>query len=160
MIVLFAVGWGFVAVKAARSEWQLVPLLLICLVAFWVGASQITNFFGQEFTPGKFTTNPILPDVESIAAGQTLFEENCVSCHGPARRGDGPVALTLNPPPADFGSGHTDIHTDGDLYYWVREGIENTLMPAFGEQLTPEETWHLVNYVRRLAAQAQTGQSP
>ena len=29
-----------------------------------------------------------------------------------------------------------------------------TQMPAFGEQFTREEVWHLVNYVRRLSAQA------
>ena len=69
---------------------------------------------------------------------------------------------TLNPPPADYGAGHTDSHPDGDVYYWIREGLEQTAMPAFGDKLTTEETWHLVNYVRRLsalAAQEQAEQS-
>jgi mono/diheme cytochrome c family protein len=34
------------------------------------------------------------------------------------------------------------------------EGIENMPMPAFGDRLTTEEGWHLVNYVRRLSNQA------
>lgn len=161
-LVLFGIGWGFLAVKAAKTEWHLVSLLAISLVGLWLGASQLIDFFTVEFTPAKFLNNPELPDAESIAIGEGLFQENCVPCHGPMGRGDGPIAPTLNPPPADYGAGHTDTHPDGDIYYWIREGLEQTAMPAFGDKLTTEETWHLVNYVRRLsalAAQEQAEQS-
>lgn len=154
ILVLFAIGWGFLATRAAKSEWQLIPLLAISIFALWLGASQLFTFFDQEYTPSKFLTNPVLPDVASIAAGEQLYSENCIPCHGPEGRGNGPVAATLSPPPADFTSGHTDTHTDGDLYYWIQEGIEGSPMPAFGDKLTDEEMWHLVNYVRRLSSQA------
>ncbi len=150
-IMLFALVWGFVGVRAAKNEGQLVALLAISLVCFWLGGSQLFTFFSEEYTPAKFATNPILPDVESVAIGQELFSENCVACHGPEGRGDGPTALSLSPPPADFAAGHTATHTDGDLYYWILEGIEETAMPAFGDRLTEEQAWHLVNYVRRLS---------
>jgi len=153
-MVLFAVGWGFLASRAAKSEWQLMPLLAISILVFWLGASQLFTFFDQEYTPAKFLTNPVLPDVASIAIGEQLYAENCIACHGPEGRGNGPAAVTLSPPPADFTSGHTATHTDGDLYYWIMEGIENMPMPAFGDRLTTEEGWHLVNYVRRLSNQA------
>ncbi len=162
VLVLFAIGWGIVALKASKNEWHLVGLLAISLVGLWLGASQLIDFFAVEFTPAKFLNNPELPDAESIAIGEGLFQENCVPCHGPKGRGDGPIAPTLNPPPADYGAGHTDTHPDGDIYYWIREGVEQTAMPAFGDKLTIEETWHLVNYVRRLsalAAQEQAEQS-
>lgn len=150
-IVLFALLWGFIGVRAAKNEGQLVALLAISLVCFWLGSSQLFDFFTNEYTPAKFATNPILPDVESIAIGQALFTENCVPCHGPEGRGNGPTARTLSPPPADFAAGHTATHTDGDLYFWILQGIEDTAMPAFGNQLTEEQAWHLVNYVRRLS---------
>jgi copper transport protein len=153
-MVLFAIGWGFLAIRAAKNEWQLLPLLLISLLLFWVGSSQLLDFFGQEFTPARFITNPVLPDAASVAIGQALYDGSCASCHGQEGRGDGPNAALLPSPPADFGSGHTAIHPDGDLYFWIREGIADTQMPAFGEQFTKEEVWHLVNYVRRLSAQA------
>lgn len=152
LLILAAVVWGIIATRAARTEWQLIPLLSVSLLAFWLGSAQLVTFFNEDFTPAKFTTNPILPDVESIAIGQQLYEENCVSCHGPEGHGDGPTAQTLNPPPADFAAGHTATHPDGDLYFWILEGIEDTPMPAFGDQITEEEAWHLVNYVRRLSA--------
>jgi len=150
-IVLFALLWGFIGVRAAKNEGQLVALLAISLICFWLGSSQLFDFFTNEYTPAKFATNPILPDVESIAIGQELFTENCVPCHGPEGRGNGPTARTLSPPPADFAAGHTATHTDGDLYFWILQGIEDTAMPAFGDQLTEEQAWHLVNYVRRLS---------
>ncbi|MCA9945658.1 MAG: copper resistance protein CopC [Anaerolineales bacterium] len=155
-IVLFALLWGFVGVRAAKNEGQLVALLAISLVCFWLGGSQLFIFFTEEYTPSKFATNPILPDVESIAIGQELFNQNCVPCHGPEGRGDGPNALSLSPPPADFGAGHTATHTDGDLYFWILQGIEDTQMPAFEAQLTEEQAWHLVNYVRRLSLRDDT----
>ncbi|MCP4358156.1 MAG: c-type cytochrome [Chloroflexi bacterium] len=153
LLLLFAILWGVIAAKAAKSEWQLIPLLLVSLAAFWLGTLQLVTFFNEDYTPTKFKTNPILPDVESVAVGQSIFNENCVPCHGTVGRGDGPIANTLNPPPADFASGHTDTHPDGDLYYWILNGIEDTQMPAFKEQFSVEEVWHLVNYVRRLAVQ-------
>ena len=158
-IVLFALLWGFVGVRAAKNEGQLVMLLAISLVCFWLGGSQLFTFFTEEYTPAKFATNPILPDVESIAIGQELFTENCIACHGPEGRGDGPTALSLSPPPADFAAGHTATHTDGDLYFWILQGIEETAMPAFGDQFTEEQAWHLVNYVRRLSVREDTSVS-
>jgi copper transport protein len=158
-IVLFALLWGFVGIRAAKNEGQLVALLAISLVCFWLGGSQLFIFFTEEYTPAKFATNPILPDAESIAIGQALFNDNCIACHGPEGRGDGPTALSLNPPPADFAAGHTAIHTDGDLYYWILQGIDESAMPAFGEQLTDEQAWHLVNYVRRLSVREDTAVS-
>lgn len=149
--ILMALAWSFIATRAARTEWQLIPLLALSLLAFWIGSQQIIEFFDTQYTPAKFTTNPILPDVESIAQGQQLFADNCVACHGAAGKGDGPSGITLNPPPVDFTDGHTATHTDGDLFYWILEGVEGSSMPAFEEGVTREQAWHLVNYVRRLS---------
>ncbi|NJN53624.1 MAG: cytochrome c [Anaerolineae bacterium] len=95
-----------------------------------------------------------MPDVESIAIGKELFTENCVPCHGPLGQGDGPTAASLYPPPANFASGHTATHPDGDLYYWILNGVPDTQMPPFADKVSKEEAWHLVNYVRRLSVQS------
>ena len=43
------------------------------------------------------------PEASSASAGRVLYEENgCATCHGPAGRGDGRIAVTLNPRPRDF----------------------------------------------------------
>lgn len=155
--ILIALGlvWVFIAQRATQTRWQLGLLALACVGVIWLGISQVYTYYEEEFTPGKFTTNPILPDTNSVAQGEALYQTNCVACHGPEGFGDGPVAINLNPPPANFGEGHTTIHTDGDLYFWITNGVEGSAMPAFESTLSEDERWHLVNFVRRLAVEAE-----
>lgn len=40
--------------------------------------------------------------LEAQSAGEALFEENCVGCHGHSGRGDGPLAAGLATDPADL----------------------------------------------------------
>ena len=153
-LIFFAAGWAFLSRRASRTTWQYSILVLPTVAAFWIGGSQLLFFF-QEFTPAAFRTNPILPDAESVSIGQAIYAENCVACHGDEGRGDGPASAGLSPPPADFTAGHTESHPDGDLYFWIREGVTDTAMPAFGEQFEDDNIWHMVNYIRRLGAQRQ-----
>jgi copper transport protein len=96
--------------------------------------------------------NPIPPDSDSIAEGETLYAENCAACHGDTGKGDGLVGMTLNPAPADL-TIHTvpGVHSDGKLWNWISDGYPGSVMPAFSQFLTEEEMWHLVNYIRTLS---------
>lgn len=160
-LVLFALVWGVLANKAADKDWQLAGLLSLSLLSFYIGAQQLFQF-SQDYTPAMFASNPITPDADSIAQGRVLYEANCLSCHGEQGNGDGPAAASLPAPPANFNGGHTATHPDGDLWYWIKAGIEGTNMPAFESQLSDDDIWHLVNYVRRLSASppSQTSNAP
>jgi mono/diheme cytochrome c family protein len=48
------------------------------------------------------------------AAGKTVYDTNCASCHGPTGKGDGPVGAALNPRPRDFSLGEFKFDTDHD----------------------------------------------
>ena len=152
-LVLLGLIWFGFSFRVADSRIQLIPLLAFSLAAFWFGGQQLNTFFGTEYTPSKFLNNPVLPDQASIQQGQVVFEAECASCHGIQGLGNGEAALGLNPAPANFTDGHTDAHSDGDLFFWIRNGKEGTAMPAFGEQYSETESWHIVNYVRRLSQQ-------
>src|SRR5689334_20875951 len=39
--------------------------------------------------------NPIPADAKSIAQGKEFFTAACFACHGPAGKGDGPAAVSL-----------------------------------------------------------------
>src|SRR5216684_3883970 len=94
--------------------------------------------------------NPVRPTPESIAAGQQDFATFCTPCHGPGGKGDGPVATKFIPPPDLTNAGLQKARTDGYIQHVIGSG--GAVMPAYGEALSPEERWHLVNFVRSLAA--------
>lgn len=96
--------------------------------------------------------NPVLPDARSVAAGQALFSNYCVPCHGETGKGDGPLGLTLNPRPADL-TYHAiaGIHTDAQLFEWISNGFPGSRMPAFKARLSDTDRWNLVNFIRTLA---------
>lgn len=99
----------------------------------------------------QFRENPVAATADQIERGRQLFRQNCVICHGQAGRGDGPAALSLNPRPVDLRL-HVPQHPDGFLEYWIAEGVAGTAMPAWKEQLSEEQRWQIVRYLRELAA--------
>ena len=99
--------------------------------------------------------SPFAPDAASLAQGRAVYEQNCVSCHGPTGRGDGPLARNLRPRPADFRVHMAAGHTDGELFNWLTNGVPETAMPAYGGQLSEAERWHVINYIRGFAPQEE-----
>ncbi len=95
------------------------------------------------------TANPIAADERSIGIGRDLFAQQCVVCHGATGLGDGPTAKALIPPPANLQS-HVPLHTDGEIFGFISAGFPGSAMPAFHGQLTDEQMWNLVNYLRTL----------
>ncbi len=142
-LVLLAGGWGTVRSGQTRTT-QLTAVLLAAVGIFAFIRPPIVD-------ENAILPNPIPPNADSIAAGKVLYLENCVPCHGLTGQGDGPVGITLNPRPADL-TQHTapGVHPDGRLYNWITDGVEGSVMPAFGSALSDEERWHVVNYIRTL----------
>jgi high-affinity iron transporter len=89
-----------------------------------------------------------------IAAGRQIFTESCASCHGSRALGDGPMARTLPTAIPAIGSATATPHLTPTLAYDVASvGIGGTAMPAFGESLTDQQRWEVVNYVYSLRGQ-------
>ncbi len=88
----------------------------------------------------------------SIAEGQQLFKENCVSCHGEQGQGDGPRAAKLSPRPANFHDRERQqFRNIFALYNVISLGANGTSMPAF-TQLKSEQRWSLAFYVSNFFA--------
>ncbi|HEV8617060.1 MAG TPA: CopD family protein [Methylomirabilota bacterium] len=94
---------------------------------------------------------PAVPyHASSIADGGRLYAAHCAGCHGPEGAGDGPAGRWMTPRPANLRGHHVALHTAGDLFWWITYGLRQ--MPAFGERLTEEQRWDLVNFLRALSA--------
>ena len=115
------------------------------LLGIIVGVVLLT---GLHVEPGRTLANPVALTQESVERGGGLFATHCASCHGETGAGDGPLADTLPAPPANF-TVHVPFHPDGVLYAWISDGIRGTGMPAWAGQLSEQERWDLVNYLRR-----------
>lgn len=102
---------------------------------------------GLHVEPGRTLANPTQRTAESVEQGAALFAANCASCHGETGAGDGPLADSLPAPPANF-TVHVPFHPDGVLFAWITDGIRGTGMPAWAPQLSDQERWDLVNFLR------------
>jgi mono/diheme cytochrome c family protein len=89
--------------------------------------------------------NPIPSDDASVARGDSLFHTFCTPCHGRSMAGDGPVAAQFMPPP-DLLAQQTRERKDGYIFSYIRHG--GVVMPSYGFQVSAEEAWHLVNFIR------------
>ena len=90
--------------------------------------------------------NPIANTVASAERGRLIYTQSCVTCHGVTGKGDGPSAVAIRPPPADL-SLHVSLHTEGELWWWVTNGIAGRPMPVWRDSLTDDERWDVVNYL-------------
>lgn len=90
--------------------------------------------------------------------GEQIFGWNCLPCHGPDGRGDGPAILRLGRRARDFTRGFFKLKTSGpgelphddDLYRTILGGVAAGGMPA-SAQFTSEELWSLVDHVKGLS---------
>ena len=94
-----------------------------------------------------YPDNPLPASAEVSEAGRQHFSVYCAPCHGPNGKGDGPVAAKFIPP-TDLANPFIQENTDGWLYGTIRNGVR--LMPRYGIELTEEESWQIVAFLRTL----------
>jgi mono/diheme cytochrome c family protein len=77
------------------------------IVALGVAGAGVAGFAEPGFSPvavaaGQTSASQAKPALIDSLAGRDSYELHCASCHGPAGRGDGPVAPALRTHPADL----------------------------------------------------------
>ncbi len=109
----------------------------------------------------RFAQNPTPDTSETIDKGRATFQANCAICHGPRALGDGPQAFLLQPRPVNLQL-HVPQHAQGEVYYWMTNGVAGTGMPAWKEVRAPDgshlsgltdtQRWEVVRYLQALAS--------
>jgi len=110
--------------------------------------------------------NPLGEDAKTLhlTAGRDLYRQKCESCHGYDGRGVTEMGAGQYPPPQDLHSDEVQRATDGELFFFIRNGIRNTAMP--GWLLPDEQIWQLVVHLRNLpktaspAVEASAAEAP
>jgi hypothetical protein len=132
-----------------------VPQILFGLFVFvFVGAWSL-QFFVATAYPTSFYNSAVPFTVPSLLRGANLYAANCAACHGAEGHGDGPLARNTPLKPADLTAAHIFEHSDGDLFWWISEGISAGNMPGFGAMIDPQGRWDLINFIHARAASAQ-----
>lgn len=96
--------------------------------------------------------NPLANDF-NIDRAKLMYDRFCLVCHGD--NGDGQGFLFTSGkypiPPASYKAERAMQKTDGQLFHNIRAGYG--VMGAHGPQISVEDTWQLVNYIRHLQNQ-------
>jgi mono/diheme cytochrome c family protein len=148
--------WNSVGALASLVFTLAAACLLTALAARIALADDASSNAGEWKAPPEAAklTNPIPADDASIAAGKSIYAKDCLACHGRTGHGDGPAAFSLKPRPRDLSDPKIAAQTDGELFWKTTTG--RNPMPKYEKQLSEEERWKAVIYMRVLAPRPTT----
>jgi putative copper export protein/mono/diheme cytochrome c family protein len=142
LLVLAVVAVLAFARYSATSRW---PVLLAAAAAIPFCVPVLLQSV-QPAYPTTYWSSPTGYAATSILKGHRLFLANCSACHGVQGRGDGPAAAGLKIPPADLTADHVYSHLDGDMFWWIGNGLGG-VMPPFGAVLDEQSRWNVIDFI-------------
>ncbi|TAL66785.1 MAG: DUF3341 domain-containing protein [Bacteroidetes bacterium] len=104
-------------------------------------------FKGLPDLAGQKLVNPLIPDEKILAIGKKKFDTYCSPCHGYFAKGDARLNGQFPNPPS-LHSDKVRNWSDGRIFAVMTEG--QNIMPSYAQQLTPDERWEVILYVRAL----------
>jgi|SRR5262245_16595858 len=136
--------FGLEDIVPTDGHWRVWTSALTCAFAMvglvWGGVG-----FAQDANPAK-KLNKFTGDAEAIKAGRALFLKwGCSGCHGVG--GGGGMGPPLTDDVWKFGS------SDEVLFKLIKGQIDAATMPkVFGAQMTDDEIWQIIAFVRSIYA--------
>ena len=85
-------------------------------------------------------------------AGERIYKQNCINCHGSSGRGGGAAADKLDPKPADLTSDKTQAKQDTELLETIKFGRPGTAMPGWMSEIDERDMRDLIAYIRSLGS--------
>jgi mono/diheme cytochrome c family protein len=122
-------------------------LLLACLVA---GCSAPVDSGLSAKEPGTAqAANSGGLDVAAVR-GKVIYQRNCLTCHGPGGKGDGPTAFQCSKPPSNLSDADVAGQSRRELFRRISNGGSG--MPAFRRLLSEQDRLDVIEYVKTMAS--------
>jgi len=93
--------------------------------------------------------NPLPTTEENLVAGAEIYAQMCAKCHGRPNAGPSIYGASFYPPAPQLAT-HPPQYTEAELFWIIKHGVRNTAMPAWGRQLSDENIWQVVAFLKRL----------
>ena len=84
-------------------------------------------------------------------AGQGVYEQQCLRCHGAKLDGNGPDSQDLIVRPADLRSQNSRSKTDWELLVAISNGVLFSPMHSFRGKLTDQQMLDVLSYIRSVS---------
>ncbi len=104
----------------------------------------------QATEAGLGLTNPLPHSPEVIAHGRFVWENVCITCHGPRGAGDGHLT-SLFPKPPSLMTQRVRDWPDGEIFHRPMRGQGS--MPSHARQLDTRDIWSVVHYIRQMQSE-------
>jgi mono/diheme cytochrome c family protein len=112
-----------------------------------VGEAPYVYAQNQADQAGADLVNPLPRTPEVIATGKFVYENVCITCHGPKGAGDGHVTALFPKPPSLMTQKVRDW-PDGQLFHRPMRGQNS--MPSHARQIDAQEAWAVIHYIREM----------
>jgi len=139
------------------QDWTMRSVLVAMAIAPTVAAEQHVmqpRVPADKLAEARTLTSPLPDSPEVVEKGKALYNGKgaCLNCHGKTGQGDGPAAMGLDPSPRNFHHhGFWRHRAEGEIFWVIKHGSPGTSMIGFGDQLTDEEIWAVIQYERSFA---------
>lgn len=140
--------------------------LMVLLVSLAIPAGAAERHMMQSLVPAdklveaRALTSPLPRSLEIVEQGKALYDGKggCFNCHGKDGDGSGPLAAQLKPSPRNFqDQGFWSHRTEGEIFWVIKNGSPDTSIVGYGDQLTDGEIWALIQYIRSLSGEHESG---
>ncbi len=105
------------------------------------------EFSNEPELAGEVLINPLIPNEMNLALGKKKYDVYCSPCHGDFGDGDSRLRGQFPNPPS-LHSEKVRNWSDGRIFHVITMG--QNIMPSYSSQLTREEKWATILYVRAL----------
>ncbi len=112
-----------------------------------VGESPYGYAQNEADRAGAEVTNPLPASPEVIAHGKFIYENICITCHGPKGAGDG-IVTALFPKPPSLMTQKVRDWPDGQLFHRPMRGQNS--MPSHARQIDTRDMWSVIHYIREM----------